>query len=329
MFKPAITGPGKIRWGGADNVRALSMLAIFTFHACTVLHHEEPRFLVDLCRFGSDLFLLLSGCLIYQSVTGSGSKYSEFIERRIRRIYPVFLAILGFYLLVLYPVFPAYSKISGGPYEVFLTIAANVTLLPLAFGVTPIITVSWTLGYIFLFYVVGYPIIRWTQPSPPAHRIWMWSALVILTFLIAGRAAMLPLGIILAETLRRSRLPLWALTLCAAATARCFPVEKHVQLVCVGIAAFAFCWWMLPLSWNSLPARLLSKISYSFYLTHGLAILGVARLALPPVMAIPAAFAAAIGLSSLVYVAVERPFLQLENFRHAAPPVSLDSGAAG
>ncbi len=149
----------KQRWPGADTLRAVAMLAVFLGHALTAYYGTRFNALVEILRSGTDVFLLLSGWLIYKSLQRKAPPYVEFLKRRFLRIYPVYVCILALYLCVLYPAFQARSKLPADIREAALTILQNVTVLPLAFnGVTRIIAASWTLGNVCMFYLLAHPL---------------------------------------------------------------------------------------------------------------------------------------------------------------------------
>lgn len=300
--------PNRSHLPGGDNVRTIAMVAVFTVHILSTLHNQQPRWLEEYCRLGTDLFMLLSGALIYQSIITSPQTYGAFLGRRARRIVPVFLCVLALYVVILFPLFPSLSKLPTQSLPAILIVIGNMMIVPMAFGVPPVITVSWTLGYICVFYVAGYPLARITQKLPFRLRMLVWSALTAVVFLLIGRAALLPGGVMLAELMRCHTAPRWLFLGWTATFLRCVPMESHLQLVCAGGAAVTICWWMLQRSCVTAVTRAFSRISYSFYLTHGLTLLGVAELHLPLMYSVPLGIIAALGSSTLLYLAVERRF---------------------
>jgi exopolysaccharide production protein ExoZ len=260
---------------------------------------------MDFFRIGTDLFMVLSGCLIYRSVRSKPLPYLVFLTRRLRRIYPVFGFILAAYL-PLSAVFPVMSKLPADPVSAVTMVLENAAILPLAFGATPIITVSWTLGYICLFYAMVHPLNRCLRNLSPHVRTAFWMAFTGLAYIGAGRAALLPLGALLAERMQQASAPRWSLALAAGALARPLVGCGLAGTALGGIAAFALCGWVLPRP-APRPVQFLSRISYSFYLTHGLVILWVAPLRIPRWSAAPLAVAGAFALAGIVFRLVEQP----------------------
>jgi peptidoglycan/LPS O-acetylase OafA/YrhL len=103
-------------------------------------------------HYGVDIFFIISGYLIYGAVMqNTRLRYTRFLRRRVRRIYPTFLVVLGLYLLVSV-LLPQRSKVPNTAIAAALFVGANVLLLPGITSVQPIISVAWSLSYEFCFY---------------------------------------------------------------------------------------------------------------------------------------------------------------------------------
>lgn len=299
---------------GADFIRSVAMLAVFTVHAIQVLLEAHPEWLMNFCRFGTDLFLLLSGCLTYRSVIVKDVGYGAFLLRRFRRTYPVFLCILGAYLLILYPLAPEHSRLPADAVAALKVIIANAAIVPLVTGISPIITVSWTLGYIWCFYLIIYPVIRLTEGRRLAVRVAVWGCLTLCVYLGWGRPALLPLGVLLSEAIDHLSPPVWMLSLTLGFGVRSLHVSwmpPDLRFPIAAVAGFVFCWWMLTQVASGRIAGLISRISYSFYLTHGPAILLISAVRMLPALRIPCALITAFALAGLTYWLVERHFSPL------------------
>jgi peptidoglycan/LPS O-acetylase OafA/YrhL len=131
------------RFPGADSIRVLALVAVFLHHSISVLGRGQPHCLLECSRLGTDLFLILSGCLIHRSLR-SRPDYGAYLLRRFFRIYPVFAFMLLTYIGLLYRFFPGHSKLPIEPAAAARLVIGNLAILPLAFGTTPIIAVSWT-----------------------------------------------------------------------------------------------------------------------------------------------------------------------------------------
>ncbi|HXK06503.1 MAG TPA: acyltransferase family protein [Verrucomicrobiae bacterium] len=282
------------------------MTAVFLVHLIAVLFHEQPRPFMDLCRVGTDMFLVLTGCLVYLSLRFRPVPFDVFLARRLARIYPVFAFVLIFYIAAAVAL-PEMSRLPAGRGAAAWMILKNAALVPLAFGAPRIITVSWTLGYICLFYVVIHPLAAWTSGWSLRRRTVLWSLLSVLVYLKAGRPALLPAGVLLAEWMPAAKVPGWILLPAAGAAARAFWGTEHLGTILGGIGALALCCWLLPRP-TPRPMLFLSRISYSFYLTHGLALLTVAHFAAPRWAAVPAAGISALAGAYIMFRFVEQPF---------------------
>jgi len=285
------------------------MMAVFLVHLIAVLFHEQPRPVMDLCRVGTDMFLVLTGCLVYLSLRSRPVPFDVFLARRLARIYPVFAFVLIFYIAAS-AALPGMSRLPADRVAAAWMILKNAVLVPLAFGAPRIITVSWTLGCICLFYVVIHPLAAWSSGWSLRWRTVLWSLLTVLVYLKAGRPALLPAGVLLAEWLPPAKVPGWILVAAAGAIARAFLGVGHLGTILGGIGAFALCCWLLPRP-TPRPLLFLSRISYSFYLTHGLALLTVAHFAAPRWAAVPAAAISALAGSYVMFRFVEQPFSPL------------------
>jgi peptidoglycan/LPS O-acetylase OafA/YrhL len=296
------------RLPGADGIRVLALGAVFLNHSIYVLGEGQPQVAVECFRLGTDLFMILSGCLIHRSLR-SKPDYRAYLIRRFFRIYPVFIFMLLSYIGVFYQFLPHRSKLPPEPAAAVRMVIENLAIIPLAFNVTPIIAASWTLGFICLFYVLAPPVVYALKPCSRSVRLLVWASITILTFFVGGRAALLPLGVILSKVIDIAAAPSWIILFSTMVLVRAFNVDLQIRNICSAVAAFSFCWWALPQL--RLPVRLeaLSRISYSFYLTHGLAILALGLTHLPFMIATPLAFVLAVAAATVVFRLVEKPFL--------------------
>lgn len=279
-------GPGGDRSRVIEGVRGLAVAMVFLVHFDATFARFLPpgslgravsTWASRIGYHGVDIFFVLSGFLIYRGVVGRKVSYATFFARRIRRIYPTFLAVFAIYL-ALSMVLPSYSKL---PAQGRLSyIAANLLLLPGVFPIQPLITVAWSLSYEIFFYL-SLPVIvgvlrmgAWR----PAARIIFFSSIPIVLFLLGpiGHEALsrfqifLP-GMILADlafgwragatlspSLERLLIPVilgvaavgvWLENLSGAALAR-VPIARHFegpdaavrQMVLIGGAAALLIW---------------------------------------------------------------------------------------
>jgi exopolysaccharide production protein ExoZ len=276
---------------------------------------RAASFLATVGHTGVDLFFVLSGYLIYGAILKmreSQGGYAAFMRRRVRRIYPTFLVMLGVYL-ALSMVVPSESKLPAGLGPAVVYLIENALLLPILFGVTPLITVSWSLGYEVFFYAI-LPLLvgvfgmrRWQRRS----RVLAFGALaagyVVACFLGATHVQFILFvsGILLYEACNSERVVRllsqarvqW---IGAAALAAFLPVAflvvtgrvpglpasvagRHIAcavwlffvLFVVTLVAFRAPGPLREL-FSVAPLRWLGNMSYSYYLMHSLALKGLA-----------------------------------------------------
>jgi peptidoglycan/LPS O-acetylase OafA/YrhL len=314
-------------------------------------------FLWSIGHSGVDLFFVLSGYLIYGAVIGKPRGYVSFMRRRIERIYPTFLAVFAIYL-VLSLLVPERSKLPSGSGPAIWYIGQNLLLLPGLFNIEPIITVAWSLSYEFSYYLlipilVGATMMRRWRPSWRVGFFLLLAAAFTLVCLAGWsnhiRLIMFGSGILLFEARqsfglgqRRSRVLEVVVLLTTLATfpviyalwdrpgfAPYWPGElRSGEIARIVVLFFSFFAFTL-VSFNSAsilgrifswtPLRWLGNMSYSYYLIHGLALNGLALIAVAKFgrvghspllfwLGMPLAFAATLVSSAVLFWLVERRF---------------------
>ena len=156
------------RGGGAHNVRPMeglrgfAVFLVFLVHFVTLVKPwiaENSDFLAftkslhTIGNTGVDLFFVLSGYLIYGSLLSRQQSFFGFMSRRIVRIYPAFVAVFVFYMILSFA-FPAESKIPTPAINGMIYLVQNFLLLPGLFPIEPMITVSWSLSYEMFYYLL-------------------------------------------------------------------------------------------------------------------------------------------------------------------------------
>lgn len=169
--------PAKARWLSMEGLRGIAVILVFFVHYSSGM---TPYFgggddniwwivaIREIGNSGVDLFFVLSGFLIYRAVVRRPLNHLQYAYRRLERIYPVFLTVLGIYLLLSH-LFPAQSRIPTDMQAAATYITANVLLLPGIFDIEPIITVAWSLSYEALYYILV-PLVVGIL----AMRKWQW-----------------------------------------------------------------------------------------------------------------------------------------------------------
>lgn len=160
-----------------EGLRGFAVLLVFLVHYHTLFGNflrsgsalNVSQFTHAIGNTGVDIFFVLSGFLIYGHLLRKDLGFGPFLKRRIRRIYPTFLAVLAIYVVLSHVVVSA-SKMPPTWKGELVYVAENFFLLPGIFDIPPLISVSWSLSYEFFFYL-SIPIIvnagglrKWRPP---------------------------------------------------------------------------------------------------------------------------------------------------------------------
>lgn len=100
---------------------------------------------------GVDLFFALSGYLVYSLALQRRVGLGGFIGRRLRRIYPPFLAMMAVYV-AMFVAIPGVAKWPEGGEATY--VVRSLLLLPGVFDMPAVMTVAWSLSYELAFYLV-------------------------------------------------------------------------------------------------------------------------------------------------------------------------------
>ena len=295
-----------------------------------------------------DLFFVLSGCLIYGGLIRRDLPLLTFWRRRATRIFPTFLVVLGLYLVMM-TILPATAKFQWTDSGALWLVAANVLLLPGLFPVTPMITVAWSLSYEWAFYLFVPLMTKSLRFGGRSAALRVAVLLALAAVLVAAVAAgwtghsrllMFPSGMLLFEVLNSGRLR-WrigrgwealaivafggasAVTALSVTDPEMLPAVARVGLgqhVFLAAAAFSITLCAMERgTWVSrmvaaAPLRLLGRISFSYYLTHGLAMHALAKAITHPGHSValfagllPLVLAATVLFGGTVFLAVEEP----------------------
>ena len=280
-----------------EGMRGFAVTLVFLTHYCSLIAASLDA-KSNLAAFadavhaigntGVDLFFVLSGYLIYKTLVGREQNYFHFMWRRIRRIYPAFLAVFAVYW-VLSLVFPSESSIPAD--APFLYLTENLLLLPGLFPIRPMITVAWSLSYEMFFYLC-LPIVVTAlglRRQTNAVRIAVIAVVAIGISILCGgfqgtliRLIMFMAGMLVHESIdsRQVRAPSAAVAACVLAAGLgsiLLPITGYVKYALLFASFYVVCMncFMRPhealgraFSWT--PLRWLGNMSYSYYLLHGL-----------------------------------------------------------
>ena len=164
---------GKHRLLQMEGLRGIAILLVFVYHYYGLVwaSYHGMRPVIDtlgvLGGSGVDLFFVLSGYLIYGAVNNPKFRFGTFLRRRVERIYPTFLVVLLYYV-VMSLAFGGHSgshqaswnRIPGSPGAATLYIVENLVFLPGVFPIRPIMNVAWSLSYEWFFYLL-LPLAYW------------------------------------------------------------------------------------------------------------------------------------------------------------------------
>ena len=298
------------RGGAGHNVRSMeglrgfAVFLVFLVHYATLVNpwvlgnaflHSFASAVHTMGNAGVDLFFVLSGYLIYGSLISRSQNFMRFMMRRVRRIYPAFIAVLVIYIGLSF-VFPAENKIPSALSSASVYLLQNFLLLPGLFPIEPLVTVSWSLSY-EMFYYLAIPLLILFLDLRRRDAKWRVVFFSLVTAAVAAycafygghvRLIMFVSGILLHEALAgRSISPPGSvpavLALAAGLFSTILPVPGSagyvLKIVILFAAFFTLCFtcfghqsaW-LPKAFSWTPLRWLGNMSYSYYLLHGLAL---------------------------------------------------------
>jgi peptidoglycan/LPS O-acetylase OafA/YrhL len=153
------------KFASLDGLRGLAVALVFTVHytaAWTLLfphaavaggtNRQVAEVAFSLGNSGVDLFMALSGYLIYDHMIRRPTRLSLYLARRSRRVFPTYLVVLAIYV-VLMLIDPHKSKLIGDGWSASLYILECALLIPGLFGHNPIVGIAWSLSYEMAFYI--------------------------------------------------------------------------------------------------------------------------------------------------------------------------------
>jgi peptidoglycan/LPS O-acetylase OafA/YrhL len=315
------------------------------------------RVIGTLRMLGPDIFIMVSGFLLGRSLARRDEPLPAIIGRRAHRIFPLYLGILAAYLLSSFFVRPE-SHMPSDAVATAVYVLHNALLIPLAFGVEPIISAAWTIGVLMVLYIAFSAVARMLgieQWTPQQRGLACTAGSAVLTLVptsavvdgaalfLAGAAAR-EIGDILPSS-RRTVLALFAVGL-AAFLLRSHELLSPGQRLIIRIAAIAPLLICIgrgraPLIQPLLDDRALAafgRMSYSHYLLHS-GILVTMRASLFPLAAgltpawalVPSllvlTFGASIAGSAALYRWVELPLRASRSSVRAISRCHTDSGS--
>ncbi len=162
---------------------------------------------------GTNILMLLSGFFIATSLQSPKFSYKRFLRSKTERLYRPYLFVLGASLLF-WALVPSAAKDHPGQGDLEY-ILHNLILIPEVFPSRPVLTVTWTLSYIYAGYCL-LPLLALAQRrwAPRLSQMMFWTMVVATIFGIflltdrpMPRVAYIPAGCLLATWIaNRSRL---------------------------------------------------------------------------------------------------------------------------
>lgn len=283
-----------------DNLLAPGSLSNSIVDALEIVGHRGVIF-----------FLIISGYFTYGKFLDKPEPYGDFLKKRMVRIYPLYLVVLAIYL-VLSIIFPAESKIPSNMSEAVVYITKNILLLPGFMNPGPIITVSWTLGYLVLMYITVPLLVMWLKMScwETWKRVALILSLAVLWFSahiifpdLTVRATAYFFGMLIYEAVKSrqysaglSRMgEVFAIAIMLMSLVLLYRLTHQMLGFLPGAVRLAGLYWqlvlftgffgftvyafkydgILKLFLNMRLFRFMGQISYSYYLFHGLTLKGI------------------------------------------------------
>jgi exopolysaccharide production protein ExoZ len=324
--------PGEVR--SIQYLRGLAAFGVLVFHAAERAGHPFGT-----GAAGVDVFFVISGFIMWVVTSGRPVSPTEFLQRRVERIVPLYwgLTLITAAAAITVPaLFPAMQPSAGHVLRsLFFVPHADPTGL-----IAPLVVPGWTLNYEMFFYVLFAAALL----APARARPWL------LTAVLVGLAATRPLGDVgnplwstytnnlllefaagvwLGKAWRAGRLPgravgwaMLALGVAGFATVALSGVDvERARALLWGVPAFLLVAGAVSVERagpipSLPPLRALGDASYSLYLVHGLAISAAFRLlqkagvtSLP--LLLGASVIAGVAAGLLAYQLVERPLMKL------------------
>jgi peptidoglycan/LPS O-acetylase OafA/YrhL len=292
---------------------------------------------------GVELFFVLSGFImvaVHRGQQPSRAKWSEFILKRLIRVYPIYLGVT----LAVLPVY-VFSHVGDAYKRDLGVILKSLFLIPQDPGRFPVVSVGWSLSHEMLFYLVFS--LTFVLPKRVFRGVCgAWGLAIALALFLPGISGVpvashfllspynleFVFGCACAAVLMRVRRHGWPLLLTGTLLFMGLGLANNLG----GLAAlqtrisllFAAAAMLIVLGAASLDAArssrlpkvllLLGDASYSVYLTHGfiinLAFFGVQKLLAPQGAMIQGislvVLALAVALGCAVYLWVERPLIE-------------------
>lgn len=303
--KSALLTRGRPRDPRIQGLRGVAMSAVALSHFLAMLQicfqpdSAIRPFLVIMVRaqIGSSIFLLVTGFVVYARCRDGGAfSWGTFLKARMLRILPLYWALLTAYA-VLDSVFGICGRVPNDLGAAVTYFLYNAFLLAPLAGKLSLITVSWTLTYV----AIGYLMVPWLARSfqrlqlNTAQRgavilavVILWGFAPSLWSGLAANGILLAVGMLVYEAtqtlplakLRPNRFDaLTGIAIVAALFILSAPAARGLRLAATAIplglllAGRRLAGGAFNAALVSRTGQWMGKISYSFYFTHGVALI--------------------------------------------------------
>jgi peptidoglycan/LPS O-acetylase OafA/YrhL len=341
-------------------LRGVAAIGVVLSHAAaSLIDREHALIAFEFGSYGVDLFFVISGFIMFYTTADDTMKPSQFFQRRLIRILPLYylLTTVAFALAVAIP--GAVNTLTSKPVDYLLSLLFVPFFNEKSHAIQPVLGMGWTLNYEMFFYLVFGVALVVSRGARMLGCLAIFAALAVGgTFLSTTNPILLVytnpitlefvLGMAIgyAVVVHAAQLPRILLGLAAAsivivglhvgafapgAWSGAMPRFLVAGVPCAAIVGGAV-WVERSLPWRDVPALLLvGDASYSLYLSHGL-VLGVvrrfwARLFDVSQLGTHVAFmwfgtAIAMAASFAIYLLAERPMTRwlTARFRRAQAP---------
>lgn len=320
-----------------ETLRAAAVLMVFMNHLHSVGLATIPYFGISGGWLGVQIFFVISGYLIIQSAV----RYSvwEYVKHRIFRIYPAYLFWFVFFSFV-------FGSFAAGALD-FKSLLAHFLFLqhffPEAYAKYDALRVSWTLTVEAVWYVLAFLIAERFYKAPSKYTIgfvllacmWVTGAVNLRIFsgiqdpgqkyfFIQNSAiAQMPFFLfgawIAVKQPRFDKAALLALVVSTVVLFKSWEPVAVTPIFITGLGVSALFLILKDLKYtNPKLVRLLSDISYSFYLVHYPVLIVVMGLVDNKYHRIFLAFSVTVAISYASYRLIEKPFMKMAKNKSVA-----------
>jgi exopolysaccharide production protein ExoZ len=291
---------GKSHLTAMEGMRGLAAMVVFLVHfesmfrpwvSTFITNHLLTHSLVNIGHIGVDVFFVLSGYLIYGSLTKlKPFSISSYTKARVKRLYPAFIAIFLITWLGHSLGLGNNNPIPESNFEAVQYILANLTLNPYIFGHEPMVDVAWTLAYEVTFYTLA-PLamvgLGMRKLSSNVRQLFLFSMFLVGATLLYDKAGPVKGGLFFVGAILYE----WQKVKGVKGTKGMFTTglvimsisvlgfslgiwSSRIQLLGIMMGSLLFVWGGLHvksfLTWT--PLRYIGNMSYSYYLSHSVSL---------------------------------------------------------